>query len=195
MLNINNEIWKPVIGFEGRYEVSNQGRIKSIIDNHGKPKSHIKSVRIRSESCKYLYVQFFIKDKVFHEAVHRVVAKAFIKNKDNKPMVNHINGDKLKNDAYNLEWVTCSENHKHAFEIGLRDIEKHRERMIGTKYGKSSHFRNVTYDPSRNKWKGTMKHMGKMLPQKRFDTEIEAAQYVNYLIDLYKINRPKNIID
>ncbi len=192
MLNINNIIWKDLIGFEGRYQVSNSGLIRSILSNHGKYQEVLKSLSVRSKSCQYLYVAMSIKDKNYHEAVHRAVAKAFIPNLDNKPMVNHVDGNKLNNNVCNLEWVTCSENHSHAYATGLKKATMH---QLGIKNGSTSKYNNVTYDPSRNKWKGCMKHKGKMLPQKRFDTEYEAALYVNTLIDEYKLNRPKNIIN
>ncbi len=183
-----------MIGFEGRYQVSNTGLIRAILDNHGNYVERVKKTYIRSDTCQYEYVSLSVKDQPFTEAVHRAVAKAFIDNPENKPLVNHLDGNKLNNNAYNLEWCTQSENHKHAWAIGLHCKEKLTERMIGIKSGKTSKYRNVTYDPSRNKWKGTMKHQGKMLPQKRFNTEIEAAEYVNYLIATYSLSRPKNII-
>jgi len=191
--NVNIE-WKALVGYEGRYEVSNTGLIRSIRTNHGKYQERIIKPFIRSNTCEYQYVNLTVKDYTSKEAVHRAVAKAFIGNTSNKPMVNHIDGNKLNNNVWNLEWATCSENHKHAYKIGLKSKEKHREYMIGTKWGKTSKYRNVTFDPTRNKWKGTMKHRGKMLPQKRFNTEIEAAQYVNFLIDKYQLDRPKNVI-
>lgn len=194
MLNNNNEIWKDIKGYEERYQVSNMGRIKSIQDSHGNYRENILSSRSRSKTCIYLYVQLWKKNTCSHNAIHRLVAQHFIPNPENKPMVNHLDGNKLKNNAYNLEWCTCSENHLHAFATGLRSKVVLTKRMIGTKWGKTSDYRNVTYDPSRNKWKGAIKHKGKMLPQKRFDTELEAAEYVNYLIDTYELNRPKNII-
>lgn len=195
MLNSNAEIWKDMIDFEGRYQVSNLGRVRSILSNHGKYQEKIKAQRIRSKTCQYLYVQLSIRDMPHHEAVHRAVAKAFIPNPDNKPMVNHLNGDKLKNEACNLEWATCSENHLHAYATGLKSADNHAEIMKGTKWGKSSNFHNVSWDTSRGKWKATLKDQGKMVFQKRFETEIEAAQYVNDQLDaLGYSDRPRNSI-
>lgn len=195
MLNSNAEIWKDMIGFEGRYQVSNLGRVRSILSNHGRYQEKIKVQRPRSESCPYRYVQLSVKDQPHHEAVHRAVAKAFIPNPDNKPMVNHIDGNKLNNNACNLEWVTCSENHQHAFSTGLRDAQHVAERQRGTKVGQSSSYHNVSWDNSRSKWKATLKDKGKMVFQKRFETEIEAAQYVNDQLDaLGYSNRPRNSI-
>jgi len=195
VLKINDEIWLDIQDYEGRYKVSSLGRIMSTLTNHGKPQERVLATYIRSATCKYMYVQLWVKNTHSTVAVHRAVAMAFLPNPENKAEVNHIDGDKLNNNVCNLEWVTSSENKKHAFSTGLHNKDKITKRMIGTKWGKTSKYRNVTYDPSRSKWKGTMKHKGKMLPQKRFDTEVEAARYVNKLIEEHQLDRPKNIIN
>ena len=194
MLNNNNEIWKDILGYEKRYQISNTGKVRSIQDNHGNYREQERKAYVRSTSCPYLYVQMWVKDKGFTHAVHRLVAETFIKNPDNKPMVNHIDGNKRNNNAYNLEWVTCSENHKHAFKTGLRDKEQVRKRMIGTKFNARSVYKNVSWDSNRHKWIGCVKHKGKPINSKRFNTEIEAAQHVNWIIDTYALDRPKNVI-
>jgi len=185
-----------MVGFEGRYQVSNLGRIRSIQNNHGSYQEKIKSTYVRSKTCQYEYVQLFIKDKPFKEAVHRAVAKAFIPNPDNKPMVNHIDGSKRNNCVENLEWVTCSENLKHAFASGLSNADHVADRQRGVKFGSSSKFHNVSWDVSRQKWKATLKDKGKMIFQKRFDCEIQAAVYVNEMLDkLGYTDRPRNVVD
>lgn len=194
VLNVN-EIWKDVIGFEGRYMVSNLGNVKSIQTNHGKPCNQLKTIRQRSKTCKYLYVQLFMKDKAYHKAVHRLVADAFIPNPDNKPQVNHKDGNKHNNNANNLEWCTSSENHKHAWATGLRDVEQVTQRMIGTKFNKTSKYRYVSWDKSRQKWKVSIKVKGKIVYQKRHLTELESAIDANNAIDrLGLIHYPKNEI-
>lgn len=199
MLNFNNEIWKPVVGFKGYYEISNFGKVKSLkrevpntLKSKRQIKERIKKTHIRSGN--YLYFTMSKNQITYNEAVHRAVAKAFIPNPENKPMVNHMDGNKLNNNACNLEWVTCSENHLHAFKIGLRSKDKSAKRMIGTRRSKHSIYRNVSWDSSRKKWIGGVKHNGKLLKSKRFNTEIEAAKHVNYIIDIYNLDRPKNII-
>ena len=195
MLNSNNVIWVPVHGYEDRYLVSNTGLVKSILCNHGRPKDTLVKAYVRSNTCPYLYVSLWFKDISKTFAVHRLVATAFCENPNNKNVVNHIDGNQLNNNADNLEWVTHSENHKHAYAIGLRSAAEHAKKMIGTKWGKTSKYHNVSWDETRQKWKATLKHKGKMLFQKRFDTEDDAALYVNLKLDeLGFTDRPRNII-
>ena len=195
MLNNINEIWKDVVGFEGRYMVSDLGNVKSIVTNHGKPTDKQVIKRVRSKTCDYHYVQFWRKDKPTHKAVHRLVAEAFIPNPENKPTVNHLDGNKHNNAVDNLEWATHSENHKHAFATGLRSVEDCRNRMIGKVFGKASNYRYVYFDKSRDRWKTSIKANGKVQYQKRHTTELEAAIDANEALDRLGLdNYPRNII-
>lgn len=110
-----DEIWKDVEGYEGLYQVSNKSRVRSF----AKYDSGI-IMKQTKEGCGYLQIQFKKDGKIKHYKVHRMVAKAFIPNPENKPFVNHINGIKTDNRIENLEWVTSSENLKHAHRIGLK---------------------------------------------------------------------------
>lgn len=194
---LNNEIWKTIIGFEERYEISNLGRIRSIQTNHNKKQSIIRKQYIRSKTCQYSYVQLWCKNKGKAFAVHRLVAIHFIPNPAKKPMVNHLDGNKLNNNWDNLEWCTYFENHKHAFKTKLRKIPIN---TLNQKRGKTSKYRNVTYDVTRHRWLGCVKIKGKMyckrFPLKKFpNAERLAAQAVNDFIDKYKLtDRIKNII-
>ena len=195
MLNNINENWKDVVGFEGRYMVSDLGNVKSIVTNHGKPTDKQVTKRVRSKTCDYHYVQFWRKDKPTHKAVHRLVAEAFIPNPENKPIVNHLDGNKHNNAVDNLEWATHSENHKHAFATGLRSVEDCRDRMIGQVRGKASNYRYVYFDKSRDRWKTSIKANGKVQYQKRHSTELEAAIDANEVLDRLGLdNYPRNII-
>jgi len=76
----------------------------------------------------YYYVCLSKNGKVRKFKVNRLVAQAFIPNPDNKPFVNHIDGDKLNNNVNNLEWCTQSENMLHAYKYGLRKSHSQRNR-------------------------------------------------------------------
>ncbi|MBD5464077.1 MAG: hypothetical protein HDR24_13665 [Lachnospiraceae bacterium] len=118
-----NEVWKSISGYEGRYEVSNLGRVRSIpryVDNHtGKKLIKEKIVSQHINDRGYVIVSLNKETKRKTYKVHRLVAEAFIENHFNKPQVNHIDGDKTNNRVENLEWNDNSENQRHAYRTGL----------------------------------------------------------------------------
>jgi hypothetical protein len=117
----DGEVWKDIENFEGIYQISNFGRVKSldrVIDTRN-GKSTIKGVIVNPCGKPYLFVYLSKNNKSKYHAIHRLVAQAFIPNLENKPQVNHIDGDKTNNVVSNLEWVTQSENMLHAYRIGL----------------------------------------------------------------------------
>lgn len=75
-------------------------------------------------NCGYYRVELSKSGKTKKMFVHRLVASAYIPNKDNHPQVNHIDGDKLNNKFSNLEWCTASYNHKHSFKYLGRPVTK-----------------------------------------------------------------------
>lgn len=108
---MGSEIWKDVVGYEGIYQVSNLGRVKSLPRNGTiKQERILKPHRVQG----YLLAELFNRGAHKGKRIHRLVAEAFIPNPDNKREVNHIDGDKHNNRVENLEWVTSSENQLHA---------------------------------------------------------------------------------
>lgn len=116
--------WRSVVGYEGLYEVSTDGRVRTVehITNGRTITPTELAIRIY-KSQRYARVRLYRGGKSKDCMVHRLVAEAFIPNPDNKPQVNHINGDRSNNRVENLEWCTASENQRHAFRAGLKDIE------------------------------------------------------------------------
>lgn len=111
------EIWKAIEGTDGKYEVSNTGKVRS--NNylgHGKTKE----LKLWDNEG-YQRVTLRIGGKKRNWLIHRLVAATFIPNPENKPEVNHKDGDKHNNRANNLEWSTRKENLDHADNTGLRD--------------------------------------------------------------------------
>jgi hypothetical protein len=103
------EIWKPISEYEGLYWVSNEGRVRSIR----------KILKPCNVAGGYLNVVLCVNNNKSRPRIHRLVAKAFIPNLNNKPDINHIDGNKLNNNVSNLEWCTKSENALHAYKTGL----------------------------------------------------------------------------
>lgn len=118
------EVWKDVKGYEGLYKVSNTGKVKSFQRNREKFLSdkYYENGYLRASLSKNKE-----KKKVL---IHRLVAETFIPNPENKPEVNHIDGNKKNNNASNLEWCTRCENVKHAWETGLNENQREKLRNM-----------------------------------------------------------------
>lgn len=187
MLNFNNEEFFPIEKLSNLYAVSSTGKILSIRSN--KLLSPFLSKR------GYLLVITSIDAYTKKYLVHRLVAETLLSNLDNKPQVNHIDGNKLNNSVTNLEWTTSAENVEHAITTKLATPHTNK---IGFKYKQpKSKYHNVTYRHGVTKpWSGSIKYNGKRVHCKWFDTEIEAAMHVNWIYDTLGItNRPYNIIE
>ncbi len=105
------EEWKPINEYP-TYVVSNTGKVKNTTTG-----TILKQYINKKGYCG---IGIRVNGKSMYIKVHRAVAKAFISNPDNKPTVNHIDGNKSNNLVHNLEWATYSENMQHAFDNGLK---------------------------------------------------------------------------
>lgn len=107
---MQEEIWKDIKDLQGLYQISNKGKIRSYFNDF----------RILTpQVSKNGYLRIIVKNK--HYSIHRLVAETFIPNPQNKPEVNHKDGNKENNCVNNLEWVTRSENQIHSYRI-LKNI-------------------------------------------------------------------------
>ena len=175
------EIWKDVLNYEEQYQVSNLGNIRSkdrMVKTKGNATRLVKgSVKKLCVNRKGYAVTALAKPGTtqWTVTVHQIVAQAFIPNFVKGMMLNHIDGNKLNNEASNLEISNPSHNLLHAVRTGLVP-----------KIGKSI-YRNVTYYKNPRavkKWAASIRHAGKSnYGWKIFMTEVEAARYVDELLD------------
>jgi hypothetical protein len=126
------EEWKEINGFEGKYWISNLGRVRGI-------KSTLK---LKPKDTGYTQVNLYKSSKYITKLIHRLVAEAFIPNPDNLPQIDHIDGNRENNCVTNLRWCTPSENNRNP-------VTTHRKRVVNMgsnnpMYGKPSSMRGVT---------------------------------------------------
>lgn len=124
-METKNEVWKPVKGYEDRYEVSNLGRVRSKDMVLPCVANGVETTRVRHGVIRkphkghtgYDYVMLRDKEHTRNYRMHRLVAEAFVPNPDYLPEVNHKDEDKSNNRADNLEWCTSSYNHRYGSTI------------------------------------------------------------------------------
>lgn len=125
-LELPAEIWKPVVGWEGLYSVSSFGRVRReawSYPRYTKPRI-LKAHPASGRYPKVVLVCTFENRGKKTCSVHRIVAQAFVPNKEDKPQVNHIDSDVMNAHASNLEWTTQKENIRYAFEQGRKVTRK-----------------------------------------------------------------------
>ena len=115
----------PISGYEGLYEVNFYGSVRSL-----HKRNYQKELTPKLDRAGYLAFTLCHKGKCRTKFGHRLVAETFISNPDNKKEVNHKNGVRTDNDVQNLEWVTHSENMKHAYLIGLCKVPNVTKRKL-----------------------------------------------------------------
>lgn len=123
------EIWKDIPGYEGLYQVSNLGRVKALerMTKRERPLFVKERILCPGKRTGYLIVSLGSGKARKSYSVHRLVANAFIPNPENKRTVNHKDGNKMNNEASNLEWNTDKENLNHAIKTGLLKYENNRK--------------------------------------------------------------------
>lgn len=145
------EIWKDIPGYEGYYQVSNQGVVKALERTYKQFNGLTGNYNYRVYPEKIMFVEEdkdgYLKTRLSKDGkqkkffVHRLVAMTFIPNQENKPEVNHKDGIKKNNGSENLEWVTTSENQRHAIANKLYETAKGEK--SGTSKLKESEVREI----------------------------------------------------
>lgn len=122
------EIWKDIEDYEGKYQVSNMGRVKSL--NYGRTGEE-RILKPGKDTKGYSQVGLYKNNKRKGVKVHRLVATAFIENPENKPCIDHINTIRTDNRAENLRWCTAKENNNNVLTISkLYGANHHKARKV-----------------------------------------------------------------
>lgn len=132
---MDGEEWRDIAGYEGIYQASSLGRIRSLdrlVGCGGGFKLHRGRVRRLGDNkgTGYLGITLSVDGKSRSRDVHRVIAETFIPNPNGLPCVDHIDADRHNNRVDNLRWVTQRENVRHSIELGRYDMEKRIECLL-----------------------------------------------------------------
>ena len=175
-----NEVWKDIVDFEGLYQVSSLGAVrrhpeKQSTNKYRTPKPLKRA--LHENRLGYLYATLCKNNKSCKKTVHQLVAVAFIPNADYGCVVNHLDGNKQNNALSNLEVTTTQGNNLHAHKTGL------------TPKPGVSVYHNVHIRRRKNKDSVLIRYVAKVkddykiLLNKQFDCEIEAAKAVDAFLD------------
>lgn len=138
-----DEIWENITGYEGAYQISNLGRIRSLSRFNSTTERVLKPI-INSRGYAVITLSKNNVHKIY--SIHRLVAEYFIPNPEQKPEVNHIDGIKTNCNSSNLEWCTSSENQLHAFRTGLQKPNKPWLGKFGSDHNRSKQVSQMTKD-------------------------------------------------
>lgn len=148
-LYIMQQIWKDIKGYQGLYQVSNKGRIKTTANHCVWNRQIIRKPKIR----KYAEIPLKINGKSKWFMVHRLVAQAFIPNPQNKPQINHKDGNKLNNNVDNLQWCTPSENQIHKlYVLGYYNSDTFHNQYEKTSNKLKDRYRRIIHHATGTKW-------------------------------------------
>ena len=178
------EVWKPIPKYLGLYEVSSLGNVRN-------KRGLILKFYVINSGYKCLKLYKDGKHRAY--LIHRLVAEAFLESIEGYNVVNHKDSNRLNNSLENLEWVSHQGNIRHAMEAGNHSKMYTNKNSLGKKHLKntSSKYHNVTYIKDKGTWQAYINFKG--IKARVFTSELEAAQYINYLIDKYNIEgRTKN---
>ena len=134
------EIWRDIEGYEGLYQVSNSGKVKSIVKGIGRRSQELK---LQYKNGGYAYLNIYDKDgKGKKYYIHRLVAITFLKNINNYKIVNHIDCNKANNNVINLEWCTQKHNIAESIKNGLQ-TRAYETTLINELTGNIKKFRSM----------------------------------------------------
>ncbi|BBD20125.1 HNH endonuclease [Lactobacillus phage T25] len=138
------EIWKDIEGYEGLYQISNMGRVRSL-DRKDAREHRIKGkiLAITSATNGYRKIGLMKDGNIKNHSVHRLVAKAFLDNPSNLPQVNHKDEDKTNNVVSNLEWCTQSYNNGYGTRNGRAAKANEKPIYVVTSSGNRYFFRSI----------------------------------------------------
>lgn len=131
---MEQEIWKDIEGYEGKYQVSNFGNVRSLMYHNAKGIKRISLLKPATDACGYFRCALSKNNILTTYKVHRLVAQAFIPNPNNYPQINHIDGNKKNNNVENLEWCTNSMNQVHAYSHNLNQGARGKGITVGVTF-------------------------------------------------------------
>lgn len=139
------EVWEAVIGWEGYYEVSDMGRVRSLLHKSNNKTGQIHVFKPYITKYGYLRVSLSKDNKKVYRLVHRLVAEAFLPNPTNLPFVDHKDNNKANPVSSNLQWCTTAENNQFAFDRGRAPVKSWLGKN-GANHNKSKKVKCLTLD-------------------------------------------------